>query len=311
MEDHCALRRTAVFESELARNVELGLEPSGSVSCHISGTPSRQERWHYHDEYELQLVIQTRGRVYVGGHVGPFKPGSIFLIAPRAPHNLVSSDVPSSGVKERSIVIHFREDLMHRAMSLFPELADVVALLKRDHCGVEFLDAGQELHAAFRLVQKASGVARFAALVKLLQSLCKWITYRPLSRASSAPTRHESRGEKDPRVEAVMALVYRHFSEDLPLDRASHCAGTNPNVLSRLFRKETGVTYTNFLISVRVAKACEMLSTGDQQVSSICYLAGFNNISNFNRHFLKLKNMTPKEYRGHMLRRFQCAEVQT
>jgi len=311
MEDHSALRRTAVFESELARNVELGLEPSGNIVCHVSGTPSRQERWHYHDEYELQLIIQTRGRVYAGGHVGPFRPGSIFLIAPRAPHNLVSSDVPASGVKERSIVIHFREDLLRRAMPLFPELGDAVALLKRDHCGVEFFDAGQELHAAFRSVQKASGVARFSALVELLQSLSAWPEFRPLSHASTSPPHHDQRGEKDPRIEAVMSLVYRHFAEDLTLGRASHCAGTSTHMLSRLFRKETGATYTNFLTSVRVAKACEMLSTSDQHVSDICYLVGFNNISNFNRHFRKIKNMTPKEYRGLMLRRFQCAEVQT
>jgi AraC-like DNA-binding protein len=41
-----------------------------------------------------------------------------------------------------------------------------------------------------------------------------------------------------------------------------------------------------------------MLYATDAQVSTICFDVGFQNLANFNRHFLKMKNMTPTEYRN-------------
>lgn len=45
-----------------------------------------------------------------------------------------------------------------------------------------------------------------------------------------------------------------------------------------------------------------MLYSTDEQISSICFAVGFQNLANFNRHFLKLKGMTPKEFRETALR---------
>jgi AraC-like DNA-binding protein len=309
MEDLSPVRRDAMFESALARNVELGLEPSGGIGCYVHGTPSRLERWHYHDEYELQLVVQTSGRTYVGNHVGAFKPGSIVLISPRVPHNLVSLDAPAAGVDERSVVIHFAKDLMHKAAELFADLHGAVSLLDRDRCGVEFLnaDTDTDLHDRFRLVQNASGVARFCALAELLQRLSRWPEFRSFSSTTMPDAPGQRKAVMDPRVEKVQALVYRDYADRLSLAKAGHCAGVGVHTFSRLFRRVTGSTYTDFLISVRVARACELLSKSDAQVSSICYLVGFNNISNFNRHFRRLKNMTPSAYRDHMAGRFGAA----
>lgn len=312
MEDLSHARRDAMFESELARNVELGLEPSGGVGCYVHGTPSRLERWHYHDEYELQLVVQTSGRTYVGNHVGAFKPGSIVLISPRVPHNLVSLDAPAAGVDERSVVIHFARDLMHKAAELFADLHGAVSLLERDRCGVEFLNADADLHDRFRRVQNTSGIARFCALAELLQRLSQWPEFRSFSSTAMPDAQGQRKAAVDPRVEKVQALVYRNYADRLSLAKAGHCAGVGVGVhtFSRLFRRVTGSTYTDFLISVRVARACELLSKSDTPVSSICYLVGFNNISNFNRHFRRLKNMTPSEYRSRMSGRFGIAAAQ-
>lgn len=310
MEDLSHARRDALFESELARNVELGLEPSDDIGCYVHGTPSRLERWHYHDEYELQLVVRTSGRIYVGNHLGAFEPGSIVLINPRVPHNLLSLDAPAAGVVERSIVIHFAKDLMHKAAVLFADLRDAVSLLERDRCGVEFLNADGDLHQRFRRVQNTAGFARFCALAELLQCLSQWPEFRSFSSASMPDATSRRKAVVDSRVERVRELVYRSYADRLSLAKAGDCAGVGGQAFSRLFRRATGSTYTDFLISVRVAKACELLSRSDAQVSSICYLVGFNNISNFNRHFRRLKHMTPSQYRNCMSGRFGGAAAQ-
>jgi transcriptional regulator GlxA family with amidase domain len=48
---------------------------------------------------------------------------------------------------------------------------------------------------------------------------------------------------------------------------------------------------------IRIGKACGMLYASDAPIMTISGRAGFQNIANFNRHFLKMKGMTPSEYR--------------
>jgi AraC-like DNA-binding protein len=70
------------------------------------------------------------------------------------------------------------------------------------------------------------------------------------------------------------------------------------NAFSRSFRRATGQTFTEFVNGLRVARACRLLALTRQQVSSIRDEVGFNSISNFNRHFRRIKGMTPGEFRG-------------
>ena len=61
--------RAPELEHELARNPQLGYEPQGSfgsVRCLEHGFPNQLVRWHYHEEYELHLIVATRGKVFVG-----------------------------------------------------------------------------------------------------------------------------------------------------------------------------------------------------------------------------------------------------
>lgn len=304
MEDLPHARRGAVFENESIRNLALGREPSGAIGCFAQATPSRLERWHYHDEYELHLVLETSGRAYIGDHVVCFEPGFLVLVSPRVPHNLISVGAPPAGVQERSLVIHFTEDLVSKAVALFPELRDTMSLLQRDRRGIEFQACGRELQELFRRVQAESGVARFLAFTELLQCLNQWPRFRALSSGPVQTTGRQGATGVTQRIDQALDYVYKNYTEDLSLEKASEFAGISAYGFSRLFRRVTGNTFTNFVTGVRVAKACELLSQGDQQVTTICYLAGFNNVANFNRHFRRLKNMTPSEYRKQMSCRF-------
>ena len=72
----------------------------------------------------------------------------------------------------------------------------------------------------------------------------------------------------------------------------------SPTTFSRNFQTVTGNRFVEFVNRVRIGQACSMLYATDEQVSSICYGVGFQNLANFNRQFLKMKNMTPSQYRS-------------
>ncbi|MGB1149159.1 MAG: helix-turn-helix domain-containing protein, partial [Alphaproteobacteria bacterium] len=50
---------------------------------------------------------------------------------------------------------------------------------------------------------------------------------------------------------------------------------------------------------VRVGEACRLLVETEEQVSNVCFAVGYQNLANFNRQFMKLKGMTPTQFREH------------
>jgi AraC-like DNA-binding protein len=66
---------------------------------------------------------------------------------------------------------------------------------------------------------------------------------------------------------------------------------------SRFFHRATNKTFRGFLNEVRIGHASRALLETDQTVAEICYDSGFSNLSNFNRQFLRLRQVSPREYR--------------
>ena len=73
---------------------------------------------------------------------------------------------------------------------------------------------------------------------------------------------------------------------------------------SRFFRRATGNTFTDFVNHVRINRACQLLMESEHPITRIGFDVGFNNMANFNRRFLDIKGMTPREYRRQVATRF-------
>lgn len=64
-----------------------------------------------------------------------------------------------------------------------------------------------------------------------------------------------------------------------------------------IFKQHTGSSCTEFIIQVRLNKACELLVNSSKPIVEIAKGIGFNNLSNFNRQFKQYYDMTPSHYR--------------
>ena len=63
------------------------------------------------------------------------------------------------------------------------------------------------------------------------------------------------------------------------------------------FKRSTKKTYIDFLNEVRVGYACNLLMDTKKPVIDICYESGYNTMANFHKQFLKIKKLTPLQYR--------------
>lgn len=110
-----------------------------------------------------------------------------------------------------------------------------------------------------------------------------------------------------PLVQKVMARVDFDLTTDLSLKANAEALSVNPSYLSTLFKKETGVTLTDYVNRKRVEHAAYLLSSTDLSVSSVGQRCGIQDDNYFTKIFKKYTEKTPKQYR-HELRHFPGEE---
>ena len=292
------------LERDLSRSPSLGYEPpeeAGWIRCLAHGFPTPLARWHYHDEYELHLIVATSGKAFVGDWIGQFQPGHVVLTGPRLPHNWVSMDLPEGGVAERDLVIQFAHEPIARAAELIPELADVLPMLERSRHGIEFFGMGERAHEHWRRTKAAHGMQRIAAFCAYLADLLACTDYRLLS---SVQMQSSDDDHSLDQIDSIVSRITEHLSEPLSAADIAGELGMSESRFSRFFHRATGNTFTEFVNRVRINRACQLLMESDRLITDICYVVGFNNIANFNRRFRDIKGMTPREFRRQVESRF-------
>ena len=292
------------LERDLSRSPSLGYEPpeeAGWIRCLAHGFPTPLARWHYHDEYELHLIVATSGKAFVGDWIGQFQPGHVVLTGPRLPHNWVSMDLPEGGVAERDLVIQFAHEPLARAAQAIPELADVLPMLERSRHGIEFFDIGERAHEHWRRTKAGHGVQRLGSFCAYLADLSASTDYRLLS---SVQMQSSDDDHSLDQIASVVSRITDHLSEPLSAADIAAELGMSESRFSRFFHRATGNTFTEFVNRVRINRACQLLMESDRLITDICYVVGFNNIANFNRRFRDIKGMTPREFRRQVESRF-------
>ncbi|OUS73988.1 hypothetical protein B1748_21850 [Paenibacillus sp. MY03] len=98
-------------------------------------------------------------------------------------------------------------------------------------------------------------------------------------------------------VEKVQQHMKEHLHEDFSREQAAELVYLNPAYLSRLFRKETGLTLTDYLAELRMTKAKTELANTNNRISDIAVSVGYSNFSHFSQAYKRVTGLTPQEYR--------------
>ena len=260
------------------------------------GYPFRTVRWHFHPEYELHLVTATAGNRYVGDHIGPFGPGDLVLAGPNLPHNWISDVQPGEAVEERCFVLQFTAAFAEGAMATFPELRFLEPVLAASHRGLRFSSTlSDRVGPLMRALLDAEGARRVGLLVEILDLVGHAEERAPLASIGFRP-------DPSAYLSSTMNLVLRHIDRNLTGDLnetdLAALARQSVSTFSRSFRKRTGMTFVQYVNSLRIELACQHLGQPELTVAEICYEVGFNNVSNFNRQFLAVKGMPPSKFRA-------------
>ena len=276
-----------------------------SFSCRRFDSPSFTTPWHFHPEYELTLITESRGQRFVGDSVAPFEPGDLVLLGPNLPHcwlNLPSSGLPLA--RARSVVVQFAGDMLGDGWLDYPEMRQIGSLLReRAPRGIRFSGTSATRFAErVRTLPDLCGLDRLLELLVLLNGLAR-LPRRATTVLASEGFSPALNLEQAGRLERVCRFVHQNFQRSIRQTEAAALAHLSPAAFSRFFRQKTGRTFVDYLNDVRLGEACRLLIEKDSLgVTEVCYACGFGNISNFNRHFRLRHGAAPREYRRRYLR---------
>ncbi len=99
------------------------------------------------------------------------------------------------------------------------------------------------------------------------------------------------------RLEPVLESIQLHHREDLSLDWAADTMGLAKEYFCRLFKKNMGISYLQYLNQVRSAAVCKDLEVSDDPIGEIALRHGFTDSKRLNQCFRELYGCTPSEKR--------------
>ena len=260
------------------------------------GYPYRTVRWHFHPEYEIHHVVATTGKYFVGDFIGEFEPGNLVLTGPNLPHNWISDVPPGICLPLRCRVLQFSETFFADASKAFPELSVCGPILELSRRGALFTtETAALVGPILKELVGAKGIRRVELFIGILDILSRATDTKELASARYLP---DPSGFVSAGVNQALVYINQHLTEPFTEGDLADLTGQSSSAFSRSFRRHTGMALVQYVNRLRVNFACHLLmSQSGMSITDICFAAGFNNISNFNRRFLEQKGMAPSRFR--------------
>jgi AraC-like DNA-binding protein/ligand-binding sensor protein len=131
---------------------------------------------------------------------------------------------------------------------------------------------------------------QYASMIKLLEVFAKHLSVVANQLAVDSPN-------ESPFVRKAKAYIARHQDDQVTLEQAAAAMNVSTFYFCKLFKKATGMTFTEYLGRVRVEKAKNLLLNPHLRISEIAYSVGFQSLTHFNRLFRQFAGESPSNFR--------------
>jgi len=247
-----------------------------------------------HVNFEIALLENCCGKRFIGDHIEDFEDSELVLLGSYLPHCWQYYRAMDPMIQPQAIVIHFFPDFLGKQLLEKPEAKDLNELFAKAAKGVLF--SGQTVQRAKMVMQQMlfeKGLGRAALMLRLLDILARSTSAKILS--SPYYNAVETSGEAQ-NINRVFDHIFRNFKEDIALQDVANIIPMSTAAFCRFFKQKTNRTLIDFVKEIRIGHAAKLLLEGKHNVTEACYDSGYNNISNFNKHFKEVKGLSPREF---------------
>ena len=255
--------------------------------------------WHFHPQYEIMLIEKSSGTRYVGDSISQYNDGDITFMGTNIPH-LFRSDPEyfnaKSKKKAKATVLYFSDAFINSDFFNLRETIAIKELMRISQRGLLIVGQSKvEIARRIHTIAKGSGMQQLIDFISLLHFIASKSDYEELS--SLGFTLMPDKNDLS-RLNKIFDYLLKNFQNEITLYQISKIANMSPASFCRYFKERTSKTLITFLNEIRVGHACKLLiENKHMNISQICYDCGFNNLTNFNIQFKKIKKMSPVTYR--------------
>ena len=275
----------------LMRHVETTNE---SFKAWVNVNPYMHNPWHYHPESELTFIEEGRGVLFVGDNVTTYCKNDLILIGSNLPHEYRSSIKEAPDYLSKSISLHFKNDFPGQDFYKIPEAKIIFQILEQSKTGIKFNDPVVQKKVIEKIAKifRTNGIERVSILFSILEIMAFSSNQEYLSSQSFVDSINEGQDQK---MNKIYKYIMANFKEQISIDDLASEVNMTKTSFCRFFKKRTKKSFVQYVNEIRIGYACKLLYTESYNISEIAYESGFENISNFNKQFLKVKKRTPSQ----------------
>lgn len=252
--------------------------------------------WHYHEEYELVYIEAGCGTLLVGDSLQPYGPGDLMLIGSNTPHSIFGQERDDGVYK--ALVIQFSRELFDSQLKELPEMRFAENMLQKSQRGILFSRrTAQQMRSKLIKLNKAEGLERLGRLLVVLDKLGRARGSRAIASASS-PTEVTQRNEK--RIDRVCRYLHQNLHRSLQRPELARQVKLSTSGFSRFFKRTIGIPFSQFLLKLRLSRACTLLRETKLSPRQIAKRCGFESFDQFRRYFKNTWEVSPSEYRSQL-----------
>lgn len=252
--------------------------------------------FHWHPEMEINYIHKGSARFHIDYDYFNSQEGDIILIRPNGMHSIH----PLDNQEHITDTIRFHLDMigqsavdqvsLHYLQPLQTSTYKFVQRIQPDMKGYDELKTC--LFTIFELSQQKSRHFELLLKAKLNEFMYHLYFNRYVLRKNT-----DDMYRKNEKIRELIDFINANYHEDLSIDYLSQFMGYSKTHFMSVFKQQTGSSCTDYIIQVRLNRACDLLINTTNPILEISTGVGFNNLSNFNRQFKRYNDMTPRQYR--------------
>ncbi len=253
-------------------------------SCNKVEAQQFDTHMHYHDAYELYYLLNGSRNYIMNNQIYKLLPDCVSLTKPDVLHG-------TSGNRYTRIVIYFTPHFFETYFSQ-NAINTLLECFSRDIISNYSIKKRPRIKELFQLIllefssQNMMSIALH--LAELLMELKK-------AQEQEQPTDVQIPHEK---ISDILYYIGNNLSTVESLAQISKQFFISQGYLSRLFKQELGITFTEYLTNTRISKASKLLKTTNKTVEKISEECGFQTSTYFCITFKKRMKLTPLQYRS-------------
>jgi AraC-like DNA-binding protein len=254
---------------------------------------------HFHPEYEINFIYNAKGaKRTVGDHIEEIDNYELVMVGPNIYHGWEDYKNKPENIMDE-ITIQFPRNLFDSLLLNKNILQPINELFASANQGILFsTETAIKLESKLRSLNSGNGFENLLTFQSLLYDLALSKNKKLLTSISFKGTTDFFKSEK---IEKIFNYVKSNYKNTIRVEEAASMINMSVITFSRLVKQQTGKTFIEFVNELRMGFAARMLIETDESISEICFVCGFNNISNFNRLFKKSKNCSPSEFRNNFI----------